>query len=85
MNGRRSRSGGTKRKVLNLIENARRRRALRHGGGQQRLDIQDLEIPTSTKDDELLAVNDALETFAGVDKQKSELVKLPHFVGMTSQ
>src|SRR5437667_6508980 len=31
-----------------LIENARRKRALRHGGGQQRLDVQELEIAVST-------------------------------------
>src|SRR5438477_11955138 len=44
-----------------LIENARRKRALCHGGGQQRLDIQDVEVPVATKDEEVLAVNDALE------------------------
>jgi RNA polymerase sigma factor (TIGR02999 family) len=65
-----------------LIEKARHRRALRHGGGQQRLDIQDVEIAAAAKDDELLALNDALERFATVDKQKAELVKLRYFVGM---
>jgi RNA polymerase sigma factor (TIGR02999 family) len=68
-----------------LIENARRKRALRHGGGQQRLDIQEFEIAAATKDEELLAVNDALERFAAVDKQKAELVKLRYFVGMTME
>src|SRR6476619_1599612 len=33
-----------------LIENARRKRALRHGGGQERLDIHEVEIAASTKD-----------------------------------
>src|SRR5882672_4276649 len=66
-----------------LIENARRKRALRHGGGQQRLDIQDVEIAAGTKDEELLAVNDALEKFAALDQQKAELVKLRYFAGLT--
>src|SRR5213594_4516890 len=59
-----------------LIENARRKKAQRHGGGQARLDIQEIEIASPAKDDELLAVSDALEKFAIRDKQKAELVKL---------
>src|SRR5437016_4565020 len=41
-----------------LIENARRKRAARHGGGQARLDIAQIEIASASKDDELLAVHD---------------------------
>jgi len=66
-----------------LINNARRKRAVRHGGGQQRLDIQDLEIATAAKDDEMLAVDEALEKLATHDKTKAELVKLLYFVGLT--
>ena len=68
-----------------LIENARRKGAQRHGGGQVKLDIQDIEIATAPKDDELLAVSDALEKFAVRDKQKAELVKLRYFVGLTTE
>ena len=68
-----------------LIENARRKRAVRHGGDQQRVDVEELEIAASTKEEELLAVNDALERFTAVDKQKAELVKLRYFVGMTNE
>jgi RNA polymerase sigma factor (TIGR02999 family) len=68
-----------------LIESARRKRAVRHGGGQARLDIQELEIAAGGKDDELLAVHDTLEKFAARDKQKAELVKLRYFVGLTTE
>ena len=68
-----------------LIENARRKRAARHGGGQARLDINEIEITTVAKDDELLTVSDALEKFAARDKQKAELVKLRYFVGLTTE
>ena len=68
-----------------LIDNARRKRALRHGGGQQRVDIQDVDLSAATKDDELLAVSDALEKFALEDKQMAELVKLRFFVGLTNK
>jgi len=66
-----------------LIDSARRRNAVRHGGGQQRLDIQDVEITAETKDTELLAVNDALEKLAAVDPEKAQLVKLRYFAGLT--
>ena len=67
-----------------LIENARRKRAVRHGGDQQRVDVDEIEIAATTKDEELLAINDALEKFSVVDKQKAELVKLRYFVGLTN-
>ena len=66
-----------------LIENARRKRAARHGGGQQRCDIQTVEIAAPEREDELLAVNEALQAFAAQDAQKAELVKLRYFVGLT--
>jgi RNA polymerase sigma factor (TIGR02999 family) len=65
-----------------LIDNARRKRARKHGGGQQRLDIQDVDIAADGKDDELLAVHEALDKFAAQDKEKAELVKLRYFVGL---
>src|SRR2546425_255409 len=68
-----------------LIENARRKRAVRHGGGQAKLDIQEIEIASPAKDEELLTVSDALEKLAARDKQKAELVKLRYFVGLTTQ
>lgn len=66
-----------------LIENARRRQAARHGGGQQRFDVDEVEISAGTKDDELIEVNEVLEKFAALDPQKAELVKLRYFVGLT--
>jgi RNA polymerase sigma factor (TIGR02999 family) len=66
-----------------LIDNARRKRALRHGGGQQRLDIEEMEIATPIKEQELLDMDEALEKFAALDKQKADLVKLRYFVGLT--
>ena len=66
-----------------LIDRARSKRALRHGGGQQRLDIQDLEIAIEVADDDLLDVNEALDKLAAHDKEAADLVKLRYFVGMT--
>ena len=66
-----------------LIDNARRKRALRHGGGQQRVDLEKVDHSSASNDDQLLAVNDALDKLAALSKSEAELVKLRYFVGMT--
>lgn len=66
-----------------LIDNARRKSAQRRGGGRQRLDIAEMDIAAPAKDDELLAMDEALEKFAAEDKQKAELVKLRYFAGLS--
>lgn len=66
-----------------LIENARRKGAQRHGGGQQRVDIEEIDVASPAKDDQLLAINEALDKFAAIDPVKAELVKLRYFIGMT--
>ena len=66
-----------------LIDRARRRKALRHGGGQQQVNLEEIEIPAPADDDDLLAVNEALERLATRDSRKAELVKLRYFVGLT--
>lgn len=66
-----------------LIENVRRKAALRHGGGQLRVDIAEIDLAAPGSDEQLLAVNEALEKFSREHKMQSELVKLRYFVGMT--
>jgi RNA polymerase sigma factor (TIGR02999 family) len=67
-----------------LIERARRRMAAKRGGGAEPVDLDEVEIPSpASSDDELLAVNEALEKLAALDPRKAELVKLRYFVGMT--
>jgi RNA polymerase sigma factor (TIGR02999 family) len=66
-----------------LIDNARRKRALRHGGGLRRVEMEGLEIAGTVQDDELLEVNEALNEFAQQDPRKAELVKLRYFAGLT--
>lgn len=67
-----------------LVDQARRKQAQRHGGGQQRVEMPEIAISTGAQDeDQVLAVNEALEKLAAQDKQKAELVKLRYFVGMT--
>jgi RNA polymerase sigma factor (TIGR02999 family) len=67
-----------------LIDRARRKHAIRHGGDQLRVDIEAVDLPATDADDQLLAVNDALDKLAAQDKVEAELVKLRYFVGMTN-
>lgn len=67
-----------------LIDRARRKRAARHGGEQQRVEFEDAELAAPEDDDQLLAVNDALEKLMRQDKVEGELVKLRYFVGLTN-
>jgi RNA polymerase sigma factor (TIGR02999 family) len=66
-----------------LIENARRKRALRHGGGQHRVEFDPADLVATADDDQLLAVNEALDKLAARSQSEAELVKLRYFVGMT--
>src|SRR5512134_1639872 len=66
-----------------LVDNARRKRAQRHGGGHRRTHLPEIPGPDVQDEEQILAVHEALEKFAAQDKQKAELVKLRYFVGMT--
>jgi RNA polymerase sigma factor (TIGR02999 family) len=65
-----------------LIDRARRKRALRHGGGHVRVEIQQVDLASTDPDDQLLAVNEALDKLAAQDPIEVELVKLRYFVGL---
>jgi len=66
-----------------LIDRARRKCARRHGGGQVKVDIQELDLASPGADDQLLAVNEALDKLAAQDPIEAELVKLRYFAGLT--
>ena len=67
-----------------LIDRARHRRAVCHGGGQVRLNVDDLELAgPADRDDQLVAVHEAMAKFALEEPRKAELVKLRYFGGLT--
>lgn len=66
-----------------LIESARRKHAVRHGGNHQRVEFLEEDLQVGQDDEVLLAVNEALDKLAELDRIKAELVKLRYFVGMT--
>lgn len=68
-----------------LIENARRKRALRRGGDVEKIsaDALPVELPAPEGDVDLLLVNEALDGLIAHDPRKAELVKQKYFVGLT--
>jgi RNA polymerase sigma factor (TIGR02999 family) len=66
-----------------LVEAARRKSRLRHGGGLARHDIDDIEPAAPEPAEDLLALDAALARLAARDPVKAELVKLRHFAGLT--
>jgi RNA polymerase sigma factor (TIGR02999 family) len=66
-----------------LIARARRKQTQRRGAGAPHVDADEIEIASPAPDDQLLALNDALDRFAALEPQQAELIKLRYFVGMT--
>jgi RNA polymerase sigma factor (TIGR02999 family) len=68
-----------------LVENARRKRALRRGGDRQRHSLDLCEPAAPQPSDDLLALDEALERLAARDRVKADLVKLRYFAGLTME
>lgn len=68
-----------------LIDRARRRLTQRHGGQYEHVELEETGLAAPAEDDQLLAVNDALEKFTQENPIQAQVVKLRYFVGMTNE
>jgi RNA polymerase sigma factor (TIGR02999 family) len=68
-----------------LVENARRKSRLKRGGGQVRLDVEDLDLAATTPDEKILLMDEALEQLQADDAEKARIVVLKFFGGLTNQ
>src|SRR5215470_20127124 len=66
-----------------LTDKAKYKLRVRHGGGQQRVNLEDCATAADSEAGHILAVSEALEKFAQLDSQRAELVKLRYFVGLS--
>lgn len=66
-----------------LIDNARRKQRLKHGGDRRKVDLTNAEPAAEEASDELVALDEALTRLAEIDKTKADLVKLRYFAGLT--
>jgi RNA polymerase sigma factor (TIGR02999 family) len=66
-----------------LVDRARRKAAVRHGGSLQRVELNSVILATETTDENILLINEALEKLVVHDPQLADLVKLRFFGGLT--
>ena len=68
-----------------LIENARRKARLKRGGDQLRVDIEQLELASTTPEEKVLLIDEAVEKLQVEDPEKARVVVLKFFGGLTNQ
>ena len=68
-----------------LVESVRRKKRLKHGGGQKRIDIEDVALIADEPSDGLLDLDEALHKFEQVDAEAAQVIKLRYFAGLTMQ
>jgi len=66
-----------------LVESARSKAREKRGGDWKRIDFEALDVTTSVSPDQLVALDDALQQLAALDRVASELVKLRYFAGLS--
>jgi RNA polymerase sigma factor (TIGR02999 family) len=66
-----------------VVEAARRKKRIKHGGGRERVDVELADLPTSLPSDDLLALDEALGRLEQLDSVKARLITLRYFSGMT--
>ncbi|MGL4554509.1 MAG: ECF-type sigma factor [Gemmataceae bacterium] len=66
-----------------LVDNARRKRRARHGGGRRRVELDESVPAPPAADADLLALDEALEKLAAEDPQAAALVQLRYFAGLS--
>ena len=68
-----------------LIDRARRRRAVRHGGEYERVKLEEDMLTSPADDEQLLALNEALEKLELKYPIQAQVVKLRYFAGMSNE
>jgi len=68
-----------------LVESARRKARLRHGGNLQRTDLEGVEIAAPLPEDRLVQVSEALDDLEREAPEAAQVVKLRYFAGLTQE
>ncbi len=66
-----------------LVDNARRKQCVRHGGGLERVPLEIVDLPIAGDDEKCLRVNDCLQQLALEDPVKCDVVKMRVFAGLS--
>ncbi len=68
-----------------LIDNARRKARIKHGGGQERINLDDLDLAAALPDEKILLMDEALERLRAEDPETAQVVILKFFGGLTNE
>ena len=68
-----------------LIESARRKVRLKRGGGQVRLDIDEIELAQATPEEKILLIDEAVERLRQEDPARAEIVLLKFYGGFSNK
>jgi RNA polymerase sigma factor (TIGR02999 family) len=68
-----------------LVDSARRKKRIKHGGQLERVDLDAVDVPLPLPAEELIALDEALDRLTAVDARAAEVVKLCFFVGLTQE
>jgi RNA polymerase sigma factor (TIGR02999 family) len=66
-----------------LVDSARRKQRVKHGGGQRRIELSQVDVAAASDDETVLAVSDALDKLASRDALGAELIRLRFFAGLS--
>jgi RNA polymerase sigma factor (TIGR02999 family) len=66
-----------------LVENARRKRSFKHGGDRSRQDMADIQLAAPEPQEDLLALDEAMNRLAATDRAAADVVQLRYFAGLT--
>lgn len=66
-----------------IVDNARRKRSLKRGGGRARIKFDEASLQAPQPREDLLAIDEALTKLAAADPEAAELVKLRYFAGLS--
>jgi RNA polymerase sigma factor (TIGR02999 family) len=65
-----------------LVENARRKLRVRHGGQWERVDFELVDLPVAADDEKCVRISEALDQLEAIDSRKAKVVKLHLFTGL---
>jgi RNA polymerase sigma factor (TIGR02999 family) len=68
-----------------MVESARRKNRIKHGGALERVDLDAIEVPLPMPADEMIALDEALDRLSKIDPRAAEVVKLCFFTGLTQE
>ncbi len=68
-----------------LVDQARRKDRVKHGGGKRRIDIESIDVPFVSSPDEVLAIDAALERLRADDPRKAQILTLRSFGGLSRE